>query len=102
MLRIDEETAADLGEEAVMDWTGRAVREGKRGFTDHHAPPILERLGLDPERFLSLMAGGALTKRSTMLGRVERIQAAAHELGKRFAHGVSVARGLYLPQGRGA
>ncbi len=41
----------------LLDWTGRAVRDDKRGAIDSGIPPILERLGLDPEGFLNQAAG---------------------------------------------
>ncbi len=37
---------------ALVDWTGRAIREDKRGSIDHNLSPILERLGLSAEQWL--------------------------------------------------
>ena len=33
----------------LVDWSGRIVRQGKRGFIDSEAPPILQRLSLTPD-----------------------------------------------------
>ena len=41
----------------LVDWAGRAVRTDKRGEIPGHIPPILNRLGLDPGRFLHHMGG---------------------------------------------
>ncbi|MBV1872318.1 MAG: hypothetical protein KUG83_07195 [Gammaproteobacteria bacterium] len=32
-----------------MGWTGRTLREGRRGVTDSPLPPILQRLGIQTE-----------------------------------------------------
>ncbi len=36
----------------LVDWTGRAVRDDKRGTIDHSLPPILRRLGLEASDWL--------------------------------------------------
>jgi hypothetical protein len=36
----------------LVDWTGRAVREDKRGFIDDRQPKILQRLGINGESFI--------------------------------------------------
>ena len=40
---------------ALVDWTGRAVRHGKRGAISAQAPPVLSRLGIDEAAWLSHM-----------------------------------------------
>ena len=30
----------------LVDWTGRIMRDDKRGWIDNHLPPILQRLGI--------------------------------------------------------
>ena len=35
----------------LIDWTGRIIRDDKRGAIDAGLPPILERLGLDDEQW---------------------------------------------------
>lgn len=37
----------------LVDWTGRAVREDKRGFIPVNLPPVLERLNIPINRWLS-------------------------------------------------
>ena len=34
-----------------MDWTGRAIREDKRGAIHATLPPILERLNIEPRHW---------------------------------------------------
>jgi hypothetical protein len=36
----------------LVDWTGRAILENKRGFIPEQQPPILERLQIDPKHWL--------------------------------------------------
>lgn len=38
---------------ALVDWTGRAVREDKRGFIPEQLPPTLSRLSIEPEIWLA-------------------------------------------------
>ena len=36
----------------LVDWTGRIVRQDKRGIIPVNTPPILERLSIDPDEWL--------------------------------------------------
>ena len=36
----------------LVDWTGRIIRQDKRGAIDVNEPPILQRLGIQPDRWL--------------------------------------------------
>jgi len=38
----------------LVDITGRCIREDKAGYIEDHLSPILERLGLDPQHWLTL------------------------------------------------
>lgn len=35
-----------------MDWSGRAIRNDKRGYIPSKLPPILVRLNISPDRWL--------------------------------------------------
>ncbi|MGS2717858.1 transposase [Eionea flava] len=37
----------------LVDWTGRIIREDKRGFIPNSLPPILERLSIDQKQWLN-------------------------------------------------
>jgi hypothetical protein len=41
----------------LVDWTGRAIREGKRGHIPSHLAPILDRLGYSPDQWLAAAGG---------------------------------------------
>ena len=36
----------------LLDWTGRQLRQNKRGAIDDSLPPILERLSIEPDKWL--------------------------------------------------
>ena len=36
----------------LVDWTGRTLREDKRGAIDSQLPPLLQRLGIKPENWI--------------------------------------------------
>ena len=38
----------------LVDWTGRIIREDKRGAIDGNLPPILERLNIEPQHWIYL------------------------------------------------
>ncbi len=39
----------------LVDWSGRAVRDDKRGAIEYSLPPILQRLRVDPEEWLKIL-----------------------------------------------
>ena len=75
----------------LVDWTGRIIRQDKRGAIDQNLPPILQRLQIDPKqwcystqhfesRFRGLV-GSALT--------IERV---CRERGQQWVHGIRACR----------
>ena len=38
----------------LLEWTGRQVREGKRGSIDTNVPPVLQRINISPAQWLEL------------------------------------------------
>jgi REP element-mobilizing transposase RayT len=79
----------------LVDWAGRAIREDKRGAIPGHLPPILVRLGLDPEHYLHHVRRGGRGYHVAALGHVNRLREAAEQLGRRFLKGLGQARRLY-------
>jgi len=78
----------------LVDWTGRAVREDKRGAIAADSPPILTRLGIDPNAFVRYM-GRPDTGFATVIGCAHRVRQAALCLGRKFLKGTSSAQRLY-------
>ncbi|QDV43037.1 hypothetical protein Enr13x_28890 [Stieleria neptunia] len=68
----------------LLDWSARHLAPGKRGCTPEGHPPILERLGLSPTLWLSLVADfGSLF--STIAGRPEHLDTErTKQTGRRF------------------
>jgi REP element-mobilizing transposase RayT len=79
----------------LIDWAGRAIREAKRGAISEQAPPILQRIGLESERYLEHLKGKAATEKPTMLGHLEQIRQVVESLGRSFIKGIGEARRLY-------
>ncbi len=80
----------------LVDWTGRAIVDGKRGSIPDGLPPILTRLQVDPNQWVDTVK--QFHKRyPRMAGSLAHLQAACETLGLRWLHGVSISRVLYLP-----
>jgi REP element-mobilizing transposase RayT len=78
----------------LVDWTGRAQRQGKRGAIPEHLPPLFERLHMSPEQWLEAVAK-ASHDYGLAKGPLARIQAYAQQLGKRWIRGQSLCRSFY-------
>ena len=78
----------------LLDWTGRQVREDKRGAIPADLAPILERLRIVPEEFVEAVT--TFYRRFPRLaGPVERLTARAKEVGRRWLHGVRHAARVF-------
>lgn len=82
---------------ALLDWAGRAIVHGKRGHIDAAVPPILSRLGIDAEAYLSHHRGHGRGFRLA-IGRAESLRQAAVAFGQRHLHGIATACRLFPTQ----
>jgi len=64
-----------------VNWTGRAVREDKRGAIAEDLPPILERIGITPAARLEL-AQDFETTFCTWIGQAEHVERACERNGQ--------------------
>ena len=80
----------------LVDWSGRAIREGKRGFIAEHTPPILNRLGLEPEAFIRHLQGRKGRPHAVAMGHIEKMRETARKLRQSFLKGFGEAKALYL------
>lgn len=64
----------------LVDWTGRIIREDKRGAIPDHLPPILERLDIDPKHWL-YMTQHFESKFKGLVGSVFKLKQACQKLG---------------------
>ena len=77
----------------LVDSTGRCIREDKAGYIEHHHSPILERLGIDTEQWLTLTT--ELEQHfSTAVGREHMLQQFKHHTQHKRARGIAKARAL--------
>ena len=78
----------------LVDWTGRAVREDKRGSITNDLPPILERLNIAPAQWLGLMQpNGNVFGRA--IGRIDKLRNHAKNMGQRWCHGLRSSTALF-------
>ncbi len=77
----------------LVDWTGRIVREGKRGGIPENCPPILDRLSIDPEHWL-LLSTRFESRFKSLVGCVYKLKQAAGKLGFLRTPGLSSCQAL--------
>jgi hypothetical protein len=78
----------------LVDWTGRAVRDDKRGSIPVNLPPILQRLNIAPEQWLKA-ATGMERRFHRAIGPVARLHQLCQRLKQRWLHGSSACRAFY-------
>jgi len=78
----------------LVDWTGRAVRDDKRGAIPAHIQPILQRMGLKHEEWLEIVQNFGRRYRLAA-GAVDRLKSFGQQLGRYWLQGVSTSRRLY-------
>lgn len=77
----------------LVDWTGRALREDKRGAIGHDLPPVLERLQIDP-RYWLYMAENFESRFKGLVGTAYSLKAACESLGYQRTPGFTACREL--------
>ena len=78
----------------LVDWTGRAQRQDKRGAIPDHLPALFERLAVTHDQWLEAVAK-ASHRYGLAKGPLVRIHAYAKQLGKRWIRGQSLCRSFY-------
>lgn len=82
---------------ALVDWTGRSIRQDKRGSIPDTIQPILQRLGVDERNWVSdTRHFGSRFHRA--LGRVNQIRKLARRVGQQWFQGYKEAQGFYRQQ----
>jgi len=75
---------------ALLDETGRRIRTGKRGAISPELRPILERLGIRPDRFIETATTFGRCY-SSFAGKRESLETAAKVAGRRWVKGLAAA-----------
>lgn len=75
----------------LVDWTGRRIREDKRGAIPDHLSPILVRLDIDTDRWLNTVQnyGHAFHR---VVGKLSSMTESAQQVGKRWWQGLAACR----------
>jgi hypothetical protein len=76
-----------------VDWTGRILREGKRGCIAQETPPILERLQVGPQHW-SYLTKNFESRFSELVGAAFALWQACQNLGYRRSPGMSACQRL--------
>jgi hypothetical protein len=77
----------------LIDWTGRAILENKRGHIAGNQPPILERLQIDPKHWL-YMTQHFESRFKGLVGVSSRLMAACRKLEYRRTPNLAAVRSL--------
>jgi len=80
----------------LVDWSGRAIIEGKKGCIPEHMPPILQRLKLDPAQYLAYVRKPRFGF-ANALGALEKLKAYAEHFERAFLKGQTAAAALFSP-----
>lgn len=78
----------------LVDWTGRQLRENKRGAIDTRFPPILERLNINPRQWL-ILSTQFESRFKGLVGSVFSLKQATTKLGYRRTVGLSTCKALF-------
>jgi hypothetical protein len=78
----------------LVDWTGRQIRQDKRGSIDKSLPPILTRLNINAEAWIvALQPKGNVFGRA--MGKLNHLRLHARALGQSWIKGLRQAEQLY-------
>lgn len=75
----------------LVDWTGRIIRQDKRGAVDQNLPPILQRLQIDPKEWC-YSAQHFESRFSGLVGLALKVERVCRELGQQWARGIRACR----------
>ena len=78
----------------LVDWTGRQIREDKRGSIDGDLPCILTRLDIDEEHWL-YMTQNFESSFKTLVGAVHSLRKVCEEMGYQRMPGRASCEALF-------
>ena len=78
----------------LLDGTGRAVRNDKRGAIPAHVKPLLQRLNINDELWVESVTHFG-RRFHGFIGSVEKLRRIGKKLGRRWLQGVSHCKALY-------
>lgn len=78
----------------LVEWTGRIIREDKRGAIPANLPPLLERLNIDA-RHWAYLSQHFESPFGNLVGAGCHVRKACEALGKQWVHGVKQCEELF-------
>lgn len=78
----------------LVDWTGRILRNDKRGAIPVDTPEILSRLNIDTKHWIYLSKDFE-SPFTSLVGCVHQVKKACKELGKQWSHGINKCAELF-------
>jgi REP element-mobilizing transposase RayT len=78
----------------LVDWTGRILREDKKGRIPEYIPPILQRLNIDPDNWCYL-SNHFESPFKHWVGAAHRVRSACEQLGQNWVHGIKQCERLF-------
>lgn len=79
----------------LVDWTGRVIRNDKRGSIDTRLPAIMHRLNVDADAWqIAMRPAGNVFGRA--LGRIDHLRLHAKTLGQSWIRGARASERLYV------
>jgi hypothetical protein len=78
----------------LVDWSGRILREDKRGAILSHIPPLLQRLDIDAKHWVYLTRNFESPFKN-LVGTACNVRKACCELGNNWVHGIRQCETLF-------
>ena len=72
----------------LVDWSGRIIREDKKGAIPEHLPAILQRLDMDARHWVYLTKNFEQPFKD-LVGSAHHVRRACDAMGKRWVHGLN-------------
>ena len=79
---------------ALVDWSGRIIREDKKGHIPEHLPDILQRLDIDPRNWVYLTNNFEQPFKN-LVGAAHHVRQACEDIGKNWVHGINQCAKLF-------
>lgn len=81
----------------LVDWSGRAIIEAKRGSIPDNLPPTLERLRIDPGNYIRFINRTRKHRFHSVIGAVDTMRGLANKFSRTFLKGQTAAAALFSP-----
>ena len=78
----------------LADWTGRAIRDDKRGYIPKTEPKIIHKLGIDTDTWLETV-GNFTDNFYTFIGPIEKLEKICQQQQKKWLSGGKICRRLF-------